>query len=628
MSNFNFQTGSTVRNEYLQSSQPVNPEKTALYIGTANLPASGKVITDIYGNLRPGVYEPFNIGSFPDGITAANYLKNLGFALQLGKTYSSSTTPTTVSGPDTSTGLVTLTYSSVDTDYSSVYSLVGENPVGSVTQTSPTASTSSGTIYDVYTSSDSSLNYVNIVLSKVTGTFTAAAAVTITANLSALQTPDPAKSDDIVVSAFWFFEQGKNSFSYTSSPNLFLGYVPASTSITDITPSSTPIVITTTQSLTLLADGSYSLTLIADGTIAGIEKLPTNYFGNTIVTATTTATPPTNPTFIYNGMSYAGTSVIINLIPTSSSTSTATIPLASLSIVLDSSRSTLTMLGENEISAAGLFANIPGALGTSGNFSGFYNGVMNLRTPGAVISNKYNFQGYYGYYAGASPTVTNLSNYTSPDTPGFVHCVKLDVNGIDQSTITPGALVAAMMYNDINNEYPFYGTFGPTATLSIPASSNSATSPSVVAMNQLANQGCNVVGVNSAQQNYIFANLSCMQSVNGVPTINYRRQDIQLKTRWLDKNLVLAANNAVTDPITGQRLNNNEGVVSDVRSALLGILTTGYSNGRGILGNTANNVSVTLNPNDTSRLLASVSTTIVPANSGVDIVVYQQQFSI
>jgi hypothetical protein len=101
---------------------------------------------------------------------------------------------------------------------------------------------------------------------------------------------------------------------------------------------------------------------------------------------------------------------------------------------------------------------------------------------------------------------------------------------------------------------------------------------------------------------------------------------LQLKKRWLDKNIELANRKATINPTTGQRRNNDPLTIGNVRNGGISVLTKGVE--LGICGTIGNDVTVELQVGtDVTRLLETVTTSLVSQNNGVDAVVYINSFA-
>ena len=184
------------------------------------------------------------------------------------------------------------------------------------------------------------------------------------------------------------------------------------------------------------------------------------------------------------------------------------------------------------------------------------------------------------------------------------------------------------MYLDLNNQYPFYATSGDAIFLNQDCGTDTTVYPNLEIANQLTEQGCTVfLPDQTTGLRTVFNNVSCLQTVSSKNDYEYRYQATQLKVRWVDKNLVEVGNLSVINP-DGTRKNNNPETTKSLKQNLFNVLTIGYNNGNGILGNTDNNISITLNPEDVTRYLITATTTVTPPNNGIDFIAVFKSYTL
>ena len=633
---YDYSVGTTNTNIFVPQSTPVDTSKTALFFAGRKLNANNQIVVPLNNQPIPSPYVPFKIGSFTDGLSCLTFLKTLGFNYTLGKSYSNTFTPPASVTIDNSTGLVTLTWNDPN---NGIQLLVGQQPIGSVSVSYGAGLPSVGTIVSVSVTNTQS----TIVVSPITGTipFTSVGIsnVLVNAELKQAIVVDPNNSDDVCVAGFWFFSQQSVVPAYATQPNLILSLYITGRDVS-ISPVSTPISLVAPTTVTTQPDGSVNLVYPVSVNNGGL--LPTTYFGNTLVTQGTASlsvssvkklkaevtTDTTSDvgvnavtaTGTFNGYSLgANNTIIINLVNVTGTFVTT----SGVNVVLDISQNGFSFLGKTEVASCGMGYKVTNPITqmvtTGGVYNDYYVGIKALRQPNAYKDNKFNFFGYFAYVQ----NVVNqypLNSLVGMDELGFKWTVKWDINGIQQPTINETAIVAQDLYTDLNNQYPYYGTFGESAIYSSPASNGGSTVLNTNQLNQLANQGVNVLGVNTLNQQYTFANICTLQTINSVPTTTNNAMDIQLKVRYLNKNYVSICNSTVVDQY-GQRLNNTPALASDLQANLLSFLNLTYGNGKGIVGSN-NTVTVTLNPNDNTRFLVNISTSVIPANRGADIYSY------
>lgn len=324
---------------------------------------------------------------------------------------------------------------------------------------------------------------------------------------------------------------------------------------------------------------------------------------------------------VYNGYTLTANTCVINVVNVSvGEFNTA----SSISVVLDSSLNGGKLTGEAEISSFAMVKNVRNLNVLTTTYADFYNLILGFQDPQEAANNKFNVQGYYGY----SPATINqypLATLTTPNVTYFKASARLDIPTAFQYPNIPAVHVMETMFQNLNNETPYYDTSGTASILNMTASTNKSTLPSDFALNQLTSQGWTAVGALSTGQMYVWRDVCTLQTISGKEDTEFRYEPLQLKTRWLDKNVTLVAEATVILP-NGMRKNNNPETIAELQSNIEQVLLVGYN--AGMLGNTENNVTVTVNPNDPSRLIISVTTTIVPTNSGSDITVYVKSYAV
>ena len=593
-----YSVGTTLINVLQANTNPINPAKQGLVFAGRTLDSDNVLSLPLNGNPMPNLYVPFMLQAYKDGLSALVALQQMGFNYVLGTNFTQ-----TIIAPDSvvtnvTTGLCTMNWNSTTVG---LQYLIGNSPIGTVTQGS-----SSGTIVSVYIYNSNTY----MVVSPTTGAFNAST-ITVSVELDT-PFPDPNVSDEVCVAAFWFYEQYKYSPVFTTSPNLWISVYITGRDLS-ISPTATSIVLGIPTDSDVQPDGSYNLTYQIDADNLGL--LPTTALGNSIATQNA-------HTALYNGYTLTSTTCIINVInPTGAFDHTN-----SLSLVLDITQNGYKYLGDNQINAYGIGYNIHNLTGLQITHADFYNGIFNLQSADAVQSNKFNAKGYYSYVSESTNAIP-LNQIIAPDVDYFVFGVKTDVPTLLQYPCNPMMLTMGLMFINLNNDYPYQETSGKTTVLGITASSNISSYPSNSNLNQLCSQGATAIGINGNNQCYIYRNVCTLQTLKGLVDNEYRYMSLQQKLTWLDINLYETAETTSIDD-NGTRKNNNPELISTMTSNLLSVLTIGYNNGKGILGNTNNSVNVTLSTTDITKLAIFVTTTIVSANSGNIIQVTVTSFTI
>jgi len=180
------------------------------------------------------------------------------------------------------------------------------------------------------------------------------------------------------------------------------------------------------------------------------------------------------------------------------------------------------------------------------------------------------------------------------------------------------------MFMDLSNEDPYYDDSGKSILMNQQASTNLATYPKIEAANQLTGQGWTVFMPSNTGLRYVFRNVNCMQTNGGVEDGEYRYQSVQLKVRWLDKNIVQVGDATCVRP-DGSRDNNNPELVLRLNANLQNVLTVGEDNG--MLGD-GGTIEVSLSETDVTRFDVTVTTSVVSTNSGIDYVAVFRPYTI
>lgn len=601
-----FNVGTTVQTVFVQPVNPTNPFKSGLVFASRTLNTNNQLIPPLSNNTPTSLFVPFEIPAFTTGTQALAYLKQLGFQYTLGTGFNTTFIQPDTIKVDSVSGLTTLIWND---PLMGIQDLVGQNPVGTAVQDTSDAN---GSILDAYIIDNQSF----LIISLTTGSddFDTTNDIVITANLTNGK-PDPTSSDEVCVFAYAFYNQYGKSTIFNTSPNLWCSvYVKGH--VNSITATNTAIPLVAPTSVVIQPNGSVNLRYPITANQLGL--LPSVYFGNSTITQATSSA-----TGVLNGYTLTTTTCVINVIDVVGTFNTTN----TCSAVLDNTQNGFNYLGENQISTYGLCYQISNLTTLTGTHNDFYSNIVALQAPSASETNKFNVQGYYSYVA-KSINAVPLNALTVPNNTYFVANAKLDVPTAVQYPANNAMVVAVSMFDDLNNEYPYYGTNGKNYTVNLTASANVASYPTNASLNQLTNQGWKTYGVNGAGQVYIYRNVCTLQSVNGIADNSFRFQDIQLKTRYLNTNFYTIAETTVIDPLTQLRLNNNPELITNMQNNISVFLNNAYDKGKGIVGNTKNSVTVTLNLIDTSKLAIRITTTIVPANSGSDIVTYVYGYTI
>lgn len=599
----NFATGNTLQNVFLPPAGTQNTSKTGLVFARRTLSPTYQIIPPLTGQQMSSPYIPFKLSALKNGLSALSELKKLGFNYVSGTSFTEIVTAPDDIVVDVVTGLVALTWNSVTTG---LENLASANPTGSVTQA---VSLASATIKNVTVVGNTTV--MTVIMVNASPDFDTVNDLTINVTLP-FNAPDPKLSDEVCVFAFWFYQKYASSPTYTSSPDLWISTLIDGIN-TSISPQSTPISLVAPTTATLLADGSYNLTYAL--TAANLGLLPTAFFGSTVVTQGT-------ETGTYNGYVIRGSTVTINVTNPSGAFDDSTV----VSVALDVARNGGTLLVNTEIATVGMCFPVPNATVLNANHSDFTGLIASLRAPAQAKNNKFNVIGYYGYvpeFIGQYP----LSYYTQPDTLAYCMTIKLDIPTIFQYPCNNVMIIAQSMFTDLNNDVStgFQADVGEVALLNVTVSSNKASWGSESDYNLLVEQGCTPVAITEASLPYWFQRVTTYQTQSGNIDLEFRYMSLQLKVRWLDKNIEIANRRATIDSTTGQRRNNNPGTKSAVEVGGKLVLQNGAD--LGICGTIGNNVTVSLQTTDVTRILETVTTSIVPQNNGVDAVLYIQSYT-
>lgn len=599
-----FGIGSTVKNVFLPNTNPIDPAKQALVFASRKLNANNQLILPVGSTPMPSLYKPFQLAAYLSPIDALIELGKMGFQYTQGLSFNESFPAPDNIITDNVTGLVTLVWNSPSIG---LQNLEGENTNGSITQDNSSI-ISTGTIVSISVVGNQS--FLNLVLVNTSPTFTTSNPVVINA-LLASDAPDPETSDQVCLAAYWFYKQYATAQKFTTSANLWIS-VTVEGEDASISPSSTPIDLVAPTTATVIGDGSTNLTYPLNADNLGL--LPTEYLGQTTVTQGSVVG-------IFNGYTLTSTTCIINVVNVTGGTFDN---IDMVVIIKDASQNGGVLSQEEEISSFALIENVPNLNTLTTTYADFYSLISSLQAPSAAANNKFNVQGYYGY----SPATINqypISSITAPNVNYFKMSARLDIPTSFQYPNLPVVHVMQTLYNNVNSQAPFTATEGKLSILNMTASTNKSTIPSTIILNQLTNQGITAIGALATGQMYVYRDVCTLQSIGGVPDKEFRFEPLQLKTRWLDKNAYLIAEATVTLS-DGSRNNNNPEVITSMTANLKQLLSVGVQTG--MLGNTNNTVSVIVNPDDVSRLLINITTSIVPTNAGSDITVYVTSFSV
>lgn len=604
----NYSTGTTVKNTLLPSLNPTSPLMTGMLFSQRKLNINNNIQLAQSGTTQPSLYQPFYLGAYQNGLDALTELKKKGFTFTLGTSFQETIIPPSSVTINNITGITTLKWNSgmVGLQY-----LIGQNPTGAVTQ-----GTAGGTLRNISVEGDVSI----LELIPVSGSpaFTTSAQIQLNATLANLF-PNPKTSDPVCVQVYWFYEGYATQPKNTTSPDLWVSVSISGIDTSWTNPVGSPIALIAPATVVNNPDTSVSLEFPVTDNNLGL--LPTQYFGNSTVTqATSTATGAFNGFTVAMGSN--GTTLscyvnVINVVGTFDHTDAIT-------VLLDTSQNGFNYILDKEISSFALGANVHALSELTTTYSGFYNGILSLQSPLASEQKKYTVQGYFGY----APLYQNqysLSSLVTPDTTAFKATVRLDIPTLLQYPNLGGVNAVMSMFMDLNNDVPYNACSGSGVIINQTASSNKSTYPDNNIANQLTGQGWTVLMPNSTGQLYPYRNVNCLQTNGGKVDNEYRFEEAIQKLRWVTKNLAETCE-ATCLNTDGTRKNNSPFLIKNVADNCQTILLQG--NRLTMLGSANNSVDVKLSTTDITRLDVAVTTSLTSANSGCDITVQVQSFTI
>lgn len=585
-----FSIGTTLKNEFLPSTNPSSPAKTGLIFAQRKLGDKNQLIMPTGNTPMPNLYVPFYLGSYKDGLTALQALKKMGYQYSLGLSYNNTFPKPDVVTVNAGAGLVTLEWHSTTVG---VQDLVGQNPTGTITQDTSTASIRSVSV-------EGNSSYMTVV-PVGSSTFNTADPVTVDAILTK-QVPNPATSDSVCLAVWAYYQQYITAPKYTSSPDCYVS-VSVYGRDASISPTGTAISFVAPTSVTQSGTIAYiHLPISSDN----LGLLPTTALGASVVKQGTV-------TGTYAGYTLTATECVIKV----TNASGTFVQADAFTVELDVSANGFKFIDSYEISSACLaFADVNSQTALNSDYPDFVAGVEALQAPDAAKKQKYKFQGYFGTrftVAGEYP----LATLTTPDSTAYVASITLDVNSAYQFS-APGVNAVQHMFMNLSNEFQYYATSGVGAIMNQECSNDITSYPTNMDADQLTGQGWTVFMPSQTGLRYIYNDVNCMQTNGGTVDYEYRYEATMLKVRWLDKALVQVGNITCVNP-DGTRKNNNPELIKTLQQNLATVLVEGYNNGDGILGNTDNSVVVTLNSIDKRKLDVAVTTTVVSPNNGLNI---------
>lgn len=596
-------TGNTLQNQKQPTLQTQSPAKSALVFASRKLNETNQLILPKGGEQLPSPYIPFLLNAYANGTTALAALAKKGFKYTLGGTATQQVSAPDLITTNSANGTVDLIWNSTTTG---LETLASSNPSGSATQLVTTAT---GSIKKITVTTDNT-TVMTVVLVNGSAAFNMVNKINVTVVLP-FNTPNPNLSDEVCVFAYWYFQKRAASPNFATSPNLWVSTLIKGVN-TSISPQAAPIELVAPTTVGLLADGSYNLTYSV--TDANLGLLPTAFLGASIATQDSV-------TGTYNGLIVRGTEVIINITNPSGEFATT----GTVSIQLDISQNGGMLMGKTEIGGVAMCYPVSNQQELEENHPDFVGLVAYLRQPSQVQNNKFNVLGYYGFvpsFIGQYP----LSHYTAPDTDAYCFTVKIDIPTLFQPACNNVAVVAQSLYTDMMNEGGYEADAGVGAIVNMPISTNKASQISNEQCDQLVSQGCTTIAYTETNTGYWYQRVCTLQTVGDNIDNEYRYISFQNKLRWLDKNIELGNRNATINPTTGQRRNNNPSTINSVKVNGQLVLTDGVDNG--ILGSIGNSVTATLNPSDVTRILQTVTTSIVSQNNGVDAIVVVRSYEV
>lgn len=618
----NGKVGNTLENQLLPSTNPTPLNKTGFIFASRRLNftqngttySNNRIILPETGEIYPAPYVPFYLGAYTNGASALAKLAKMGFHFTLGSSYTNVIPAPNNVSVSAITGVTTLTWTS---PVSALNQIVGMNPRGSLSQATTTAQ---GTITNITVTGNISVITVVPVSGSAAFNTTPANVITINALLSGGQA-DPATSDQLAVFVDNYYNELATSSTNPTSPDLLVCPL-IDGDATDVYAPETPVELNPPIAVDDLGGNSWNLTFAIDTDNLGL--LPNVYYGNTTVTQDLA----TDAVGIFNGLTFETTTsgdqiVIINVL--NHTGSPFQITTGAVTIVRDFSLNPITtFLQKTPLRAVGMCYNVKNGAELTANYPNFVSCITDLRQPAQISNNKANLQGYYSYQP---PTygVTPIAQITSSDTDAYVVTCNTAINTVFQYPSNATILTARRMFKNLNSDVPYYANSGEEVIIGVTPSNNKATIPDDIILGQLFNQGVCGIGVNAQGLCYLWNDICGLQTISGVTDTEYRYQATQNKLAWLDQN-INRSNIINTTNSDGTRKNNTPNTLKAVQNGALSVLQSGVL--LGMLGNTDNSATVGLNPDDVTRILLTVTTTLVPPNNGVDTIVVVRSYTL
>lgn len=589
-----FSTGTTVKNEFLPSVNATNPAKTGMLFSQRKLDANNTIPLPYSNNPMPCLYKPIYLGAYKDGLTALIELKKLGFRYTLGLSFNQTFISPDIVQTNAAAGTVTLIWNSATMG---IQNLLSQNPRGSVTQGSATATLRSVDI-------EGDVSYMTIVPTTGSATFTTSTPVTVVALLDK-NAPDPTLSDPVCCYVWSYFNQYVTQPKNATSPDLYISVSIAGRD-SSISPTATAINLAVPTAVETVAGGINLVYPINDDNLG---LLPSEKLGFSMVNQGAASGT-------YNGYTLTSTTCVINVINVSGTFDS----VATVTVELDVSQNGFTYLGSKEISSYALCWNVKNNADLIANHPDYVTGLAALQAPAASKLRKYKVQGYIGY-AFAIPNEVAYSELVYPDSTSYVATVTITPPTAFQYPALGGINAVNHMYMDLNSDSPYYESSGAGVVINQELPDD----PSVLQFaDQITYQGATLFVPNGVGTCYPYRNVNCLQTNGGKDDYEYRYQAAMLKARWLDKNAVEVAEATVTNA-DGTRKNNDPETIMLVQKNALAMLNAGVTAGMFQAGGT---VTVGINPDDITHLLETINTSIVPANAGVDVIVVFNPYSI
>lgn len=270
----NYGTGTTVTNKFEPTLNVSNPNMTALLFAQRKLGINNQLIIPVSGKTIPPLYEPFYLGAYSNGITAAQALANMGLQYTLGYQINAEIEAPDLVTIDNISGLTTLTWNSATVG---LQALTPTNPSGTVTQYTGSGQ-AVGTIRNIQIVGNQSILSISPITGSAAFVDTQPITISIILNFNA---PDPYISDSACVGAWAFFNQYVTSVIGLTSPDLWISLSVAGRD-TSISPTNSLINLVAPQNVALQPDGSYDLTY--DIAAYNLGLLNANALGSTTVT--------------------------------------------------------------------------------------------------------------------------------------------------------------------------------------------------------------------------------------------------------------------------------------------------------------------------------------------------------